>query len=150
MRGPVLALDDPDSGARELVVEECRTVLAGGGADAIVLGCAGMAAFCRSVSKRLGRQSSRGQCGDRPGRVPRSTRVRTGKRGEFAEPPCKPVHGLSPDLHAALRRPSHQLKGCSRIAVSSPSSNTLCEMYGVLPLLGPKREAEFQTRSLYL
>ncbi len=94
MRGPVLALDDPDSGARELVVEECRTVLAGG-ADAIVLGCAGMAAFCRSVSEEVGAPVVEG--------VSAATvlaeslvrlGLRTGKRGEFAEPPCKPVHGL--------------------------------------------------------
>ncbi|MBP1302160.1 MULTISPECIES: aspartate/glutamate racemase family protein [unclassified Curtobacterium] len=91
---PVLQLDDPTSGARELVVEECRAVLAGG-ADAVVLGCAGMAAFCAEVSHEIGAPVVDGVAA---ATVLAESLVRlglrTGKTGEYAPPPPKPVTGL--------------------------------------------------------
>ena len=51
---PVLALHDPASGARERVVERCRRAVEHDGADSIVLGCAGMADFCRDVEQQVG------------------------------------------------------------------------------------------------
>jgi allantoin racemase len=50
---PVLELDtDPD--ARKLILEACRDALESDRSDAIVLGCAGMADLCASLSDELG------------------------------------------------------------------------------------------------
>ena len=91
---PVLALDDPASGARDLVVEHCRAVVAGG-ADAVVLGCAGMASFCAEVSRAIGAPVVDGVAA---ATVLAESLVRlglsTGKRGEYAAPPRKQVVGL--------------------------------------------------------
>ncbi|WP_288466634.1 aspartate/glutamate racemase family protein [uncultured Curtobacterium sp.] len=90
----VLALDDPASGARELIVEECRAVVAGG-ADAVVLGCAGMAELCAEVSRAVGVPVVDGVAA---ATVLAESLVRlglrTGKRGEYAPPPPKAVTGL--------------------------------------------------------
>ena len=51
---PVLQLDDPASEARKLVVDHCRRAVEYDEADAIVLGCAGMADFCHDVSEEVG------------------------------------------------------------------------------------------------
>jgi len=91
---PVLALEDPESRARERVVEECRAVVAGG-ADAVVLGCAGMADLCADVSDTVGVPVVDGVSA---ATVFTESLVRlglgTGKRGEYAPPPPKPVVGL--------------------------------------------------------
>jgi allantoin racemase len=50
---PVLALENPGSGAAGIVLEMCRKALAEDGSGAIVLGCAGMADLCRSLSEEL-------------------------------------------------------------------------------------------------
>jgi allantoin racemase len=90
----VLDLDDPASGARDLVIEECRAVVARG-ADAVVLGCAGMADFCAEVSRAVGAPVVDGVAA---ATVLAESLVRlglsTGKHGEYAAPPRKPVIGL--------------------------------------------------------
>jgi allantoin racemase len=90
----VLDLDDPASGARDLVIEECRAVVARG-ADAVVLGCAGMADFCAEVSRAVGAPVVDGVAA---ATVLAESLVRlglsTGKHGEYAAPPWKPVTGL--------------------------------------------------------
>lgn len=50
---PVLDLET-DPQARDAIIRECRAALADDGAEAIVLGCAGMAAFCADLSAVLG------------------------------------------------------------------------------------------------
>lgn len=91
---PVLRLEDPTSGARELVIEECRAVIAGG-ADAVVLGCAGMADFCADVSRAIGAPVVDGVAA---ATVLAESLVRlgltTGKHGEYAPPPAKEFSGL--------------------------------------------------------
>ncbi|WIE60546.1 aspartate/glutamate racemase family protein [Curtobacterium sp. MCLR17_032] len=91
---PVLQLDDPSSGARELVVDECRRVIANG-ADAVVLGCAGMAEFCASVSDEIGAPVVDGVSA---ATLLAETLVRlgltTGKHGEYAAPPPKRFTGV--------------------------------------------------------
>jgi len=91
---PVLELDDPASGARALVIEECRAVIAGG-ADAVVLGCAGMADFCAEVSRAIGAPVVDGVAA---ATVLAESLVRlgltTGRSGEYAAPPAKPMAGL--------------------------------------------------------
>ena len=90
---PVLGLESPE--AREMVTDECRRAVAEDGADAVVLGCAGMADLCAHISTRIGVPVVDG--------VAAATRtveslvalgLRTGKRGEFASPPPKPYTGL--------------------------------------------------------
>ena len=51
---PVLALEDPDSGARDRLRSEVRRALDEDGSEAIVLGCAGMVDMARSLSGELG------------------------------------------------------------------------------------------------
>lgn len=100
---PVLALDDPASDARALVTEECRAVIRGG-ADAVVLGCAGMADLCAEVSRAIGAPVVDGVAA---ATVLAESLVRlglsTGKHGEYAAPPSKPVAGL---LASFERRPA--------------------------------------------
>ena len=51
---PVLALEDPASGAREQLRAEVRRAFDEDGCEAIVLGCAGMVDMARSLSEELG------------------------------------------------------------------------------------------------
>ena len=51
---PVLALEDPASGARDRLRCEMRRALDEDGCEAIVLGCAGMVDMARSLSEELG------------------------------------------------------------------------------------------------
>ncbi|PTL71546.1 Asp/Glu racemase [Rathayibacter caricis DSM 15933] len=92
---PVLELDDPDSDARRAVLEECAAALAADGSDVIVLGCAGMADFCRELSSELGVPVIDG--------VAAAVRlveglvamgVTTSRRDEFAAPRPKAMSGL--------------------------------------------------------
>ena len=105
---PVLELDDPASDARKLVVDHCRRAVEHDEADAVVLGCAGMADFCHEVSEQVGvpvidgvgaaaRWSSPWSgsgCGPAPAastrrRCPRSTGSgRTGTRGASCREPA--------------------------------------------------------------
>ena len=89
---PVLDLDGP--GGRERILAECRSVL-DGGADAVVLGCAGMAEFCASLTAELGAPVVDGVAA---ATVLAESLVRlglaTGKRGEYARPPAKPMSGV--------------------------------------------------------
>jgi allantoin racemase len=49
---PVLALDDAASGAREKLSQEIDRAMADDGAEAIVLGCAGMADLAAALARR--------------------------------------------------------------------------------------------------
>jgi len=83
---PVLALEDPD--AIKVVTEACRHAVEADDSDAVVLGCAGMATMCASISAELGVPVVDG--------VTAATLtvqslvamgLGTSKRGEFAPPP---------------------------------------------------------------
>jgi allantoin racemase len=50
----VLALEDPNSGARRLIEKEIEGALAEDGAEAIVLGCAGMTDLARDLERQAG------------------------------------------------------------------------------------------------
>ena len=50
----VLALDEPGSEARQLVLDACRLAMREDGAEVIVLGCAGMVDFCQALQRELG------------------------------------------------------------------------------------------------
>jgi allantoin racemase len=90
---PVLGLDDP--GARTRLVDECRRAVRQDGADAVVLGCAGMAELCAAVADEVGVPVVDGVAA---GTVLAQSLVALGLRpaatGEYALPPAKPVVGL--------------------------------------------------------
>ena len=90
---PVLELDDPSSGARDRVIAECLPLLEAG-AESIVLGCAGMADFCRSLSRELGVPVVDGVAAA-TALVEALIRVglRTSTRSEYAPPPRKAMTG---------------------------------------------------------
>jgi allantoin racemase len=92
---PVLELEKPGSDARERIISECRLALAEDGADAIVLGCAGMADLCEAISAEIGVPVIDGVAAA-TGLVETLVKLRlqTSKRGELAPPLPKPVHGL--------------------------------------------------------
>jgi allantoin racemase len=51
---PVLELESPESDARRIITESCRAALAEDGAEAIVLGCGGMADLADALTTELG------------------------------------------------------------------------------------------------
>lgn len=86
---PVLDLDtDPD--ARKVVTEACRDALDADRSDVIVLGCAGMADMCRSISAELGVPVVDGVAAATLTVQSLVTMgLRTSKRGHYAAPPTK-------------------------------------------------------------
>lgn len=89
---PVLDLDEDDPGP---VLDLGRQLVRRRGVDAIVLGCAGMAAMCRTVARETGVPVVDG-VGAAVGLVETMVRCGVGSptRGEFAPPPPKPYAGL--------------------------------------------------------
>lgn len=92
---PVLELEEPGSGARERILQECRLALEEDGCDVLVLGCAGMADLCAFLSRTLQVPVIDGvaaavQLVDSLA----SLGLRTSKRAELAPPPAKPIAGL--------------------------------------------------------
>jgi len=90
---PVLDLEhDPDVLAR--VVAESRAVVEQG-AEAVVLGCAGMTALCRSVSDEVGVPVVDGvTAAVLLAQSLVTMGLRPSSRGEYAPPPAKPMTGL--------------------------------------------------------
>ncbi|WP_406273803.1 aspartate/glutamate racemase family protein [Nocardia sp. NBC_00881] len=90
---PVLALDsDPD--ARKIITEACREAVAADGADAIVLGCAGMAELCAYLGAEVGVPVVDGVAAATLTVQSLITLgLRKSGRGEFATPPPKPYTG---------------------------------------------------------
>lgn len=94
---PVLDLEDTASSSFEKIAALAAAEVAGG-ADAIVLGCAGMADLCHELSARVGVPVVDG-VGAAVGLVATMARMRVGtsKRDEYAPPPrSRPVHGSAP------------------------------------------------------
>ena len=85
----VLDLDD-DPDVRKVVTEACREALEADGSDVVVLGCAGMAGMCASVSAELGVPVVDGvTAATLTVQSMVAMGLRTSKRGEFAAPPPK-------------------------------------------------------------
>jgi allantoin racemase len=86
---PVLGLDtDPD--ARKVVTEACRDALEEDRSDVVVLGCAGMADMCGSISAELGAPVVGGVTAATLTVQSLVTMgLGTSKRGEYAVPPTK-------------------------------------------------------------
>lgn len=91
----VLELEEPGSGARERIVEECRRALAEDGSDVLVLGCAGMTDLCEHISRTLGVPVVDGvTAGTQLLESLITLRLATSKRGELNRPPAKPMEGM--------------------------------------------------------
>ncbi|MET3807436.1 allantoin racemase [Nakamurella sp. UYEF19] len=92
---PVLELDEPGSGARELIVQECRLALLEDQSDVIVLGCAGMADLAAEISRTLGVPVVDGvAAATKTVESLVMMKLRTSAWHEFAPPPAKEYLGL--------------------------------------------------------
>ena len=91
---PVLALEDPASDAFAAIVAESRAAVADG-AEAIVLGCAGMADLAPRMSAAVGVPVIDGvAAATKTVEALVAMGLRKAGRGEFAPPPPKPYTGL--------------------------------------------------------
>lgn len=95
----VLDLDRPGSAARRLIVDECRRALEEDGADAIVLGCAGMADLGRAIEDAVGAPVVEGVTAALKWvEALVALRLQTAKRGEYARPLVKRYDGPLADF----------------------------------------------------
>jgi allantoin racemase len=95
----VLELDRPGSGARRLIVDECRRALDEDGADAIVLGCAGMVDLCHEIEDAIGAPVVEGvTAAVKWAEALVALRLSTAKRGEYARPLVKQYDGPLADF----------------------------------------------------
>jgi len=91
---PVLALEDPASGARRIIIDECRRALIEDRSDVLVLGCAGMTDLCDEISQATGAPVVDGVAAAvKIAEMLVALGLRTSKRGDFATPPPKPYLG---------------------------------------------------------
>ena len=92
---PVLSLEDPNSGARDKLRSEITRALAEDNAEAIVLGCAGMADLARTLSHEFGMPVIDGvSAAVKQAEALIALRLSTSKRGTYASPIAKPYRGL--------------------------------------------------------
>jgi allantoin racemase len=90
----VLDLDKPGSAARRIILDECRRALAEDRADAIVLGCAGMAELCAQLEDALGAPVIEGvTAAVKWTEALVALRLSTAKRGDYARPLAKRYDG---------------------------------------------------------
>jgi allantoin racemase len=91
---PVLALEEPGSGARHTIEKEIERALAEDGAEAIVLGCAGMTDLARDLERKAGVPVLDGvACGISLAESLVRIGLRTSKRNSYAPPLAKPYAG---------------------------------------------------------
>jgi allantoin racemase len=91
----VLELENPASDARARITEECRRALAEDGAEAIVLGCAGMADLCAAIGRDIGAPVIDGvTAAVKLAESLVALGLGTAKGGEWARPLPKAYHGL--------------------------------------------------------
>ncbi|KWZ45823.1 Asp/Glu racemase [Burkholderia savannae] len=90
----VLDLDRPGSAACRVIVDECRRALDEDGADAIVLGCAGMAEFAHEIEAAIGAPVVEGvTAAVKWAEALIALKLATAKRGDFARPLAKRYDG---------------------------------------------------------
>jgi allantoin racemase len=95
----VLDLDVPGSASRQIIIDECRRALDEDGSDAIVLGCAGMAEFCREVEDAIGAPVVEGvTAAVKWAEALIALRLNTAKRGDYARPLTKRYDGVLSDF----------------------------------------------------
>jgi len=92
---PVLDLEKPGSDARRIITDACRQALDEDRSDCIVLGCAGMADLCESISDAIGAPVIDGvACAVKMAESLISLRLSTSKRGDWARPLPKHYAGM--------------------------------------------------------
>ena len=92
---PVLALEDPNSGARDKLRREIEHALDEDNAEAIVLGCAGMADLAARLSREFGVPVIDGVgAAVKQAEALVSLGLTTSKRGAYAPPLAKPYTGM--------------------------------------------------------
>jgi allantoin racemase len=92
---PVLSLEDPNSNARDRLRQEIATALRDDRAEAIVLGCAGMADLTADLSREFAVPVVDGVAAAvKQAEALVSLGLSTAKRGAYASPIAKPYHGL--------------------------------------------------------
>ena len=90
----VLSLEE-DPGALSRIIDECRRAVEVDGADAVVLGCAGMAAFTALIADEVGVPVIDGvAAGTLLAQSLVTLGARQGVHGEYAPPPPKAMSGL--------------------------------------------------------
>ncbi len=91
---PVLALEEPHSGARQTIEKEIARALAEDGAEAIVLGCAGMTDLAHDLERKAGVPVLDGvACAVSLAESMVRLGLRTSKRRTYAAPLAKPYAG---------------------------------------------------------
>lgn len=95
----VLSLEDPQSGARDKLRSEITRAIAEDHAEAIVLGCAGMADLARSLSLEFGMPVIDGVAAAvKQAETLVALGLSTSKRGTYAPPVPKPYAGMLADF----------------------------------------------------
>jgi allantoin racemase len=90
----VLDLERPESDAYRVIVEECRRALVVDRSGAIVLGCAGMADLCQSISHEIGAPVIDGVAAAvKLVEALVGLKLGTSKLGDYAAPPPKTYSG---------------------------------------------------------
>lgn len=91
----VLSLEDPNSGARDKLRSEITRAIAEDSAEAIVLGCAGMADLARTLGAEFGMPVIDGVgAAVKQAEALVALGLTTSKRGAYAAPVAKPYAGL--------------------------------------------------------
>ncbi|MEO7954693.1 MAG: aspartate/glutamate racemase family protein [Polaromonas sp.] len=89
---------------RQRIGDECRLALAEDGVGAVVLGCAGMTDLCSELSLELGIPVIDGvTAAVKLAEALTALRLRTSKRGDYADPDVKPYVGLMAQLAPTAR-----------------------------------------------
>lgn len=102
---PVLDLEDPASGAVSRLREEIALALEADHAEAIVLGCAGMADLAASLQQEFAVPVIDGVgAAVKQAEALVSLGLKTGKRGAYAFPAPKPYSGALSGLFSAMER----------------------------------------------
>jgi len=92
---PVLDLEHPTPETKARLLDRCRRTIEEDGAEAIILGCAGMTALAQILSRELGLPVIDGVvAGVKLVEALVSLGLKTGKTGGYAKPIPKPYRGL--------------------------------------------------------
>ena len=96
---PVLALEDPNSGCRDRLRSEISAAIENDDAEAIVLGCAGMADLAKTLEAEFGIPVIDGvSAAVKQAEALISLGLRTSKRGAYASPLAKTYTGAMKDF----------------------------------------------------
>ena len=120
----VLELENPESGAFPLILEECKRARDEDGAGAVVLGCAGMADIVKKLEEELGIPVIDGvSAAVKLAEALVGMGVRTSKHGDLATPIAKPYRGRFADYALTERAgPASSRPGRRAKSTTKPNS----------------------------